>query len=461
MPPPGGLQTGSVNIFDPDLQVPYARTWSVGYQRALSRTMAVEVRYVGTHNYDGWTTYDYNEININENGFYNEFLLAQQNLRANLAAGRGSNFRYFGPGTGTSPLPIYLAYLNGVPAAQAGNAALYTSSDFASNTFLNPLAIYNPAPFTAATSLDSSATRRANAVNAGLPANFLVINPDMLGGANITGNGGFTTYDSLQLEFRKRMSDGLQLSANYVYAISEDSNRYSFRVPRLTTRQTGGSGGVTHALKMNWVYELPWGRGRKYMADANRFVESLLGGWAFYGSGYFQSGRLLDFGNIRLIGMSEQEFLNAFQLRKTPDANGLLRVWMLPQDIIDESVKAYNTSATSLTGYGTLGAPSGRYIAPANSPTCTETINSDYGDCGLRTLVVTGPMVWRFDMSFGKRVPITNRVNFEFRAEVYNVFNTVNFTPLTGVGGTTASSYEVTGARDQQRTTQLIFRINF
>jgi hypothetical protein len=78
MPPPGGLQTGSVNIFDPDLQVPYARTWSVGYQRALSRTMAVEFRYVGTHNYDGWTAYDYNELNINENGFYSEFLLAQR-----------------------------------------------------------------------------------------------------------------------------------------------------------------------------------------------------------------------------------------------------------------------------------------------------------------------------------------------------------------------------------------------
>ena len=76
---------------------------------------------------------------------------------------------------------------------------------------------------------------------------------------------------------------------------------------------------------------------------------------------------------------------------------------MLPQDIIDNTVKAFNTSATSLTGYGTLGAPSGRYIAPANSPTCIETIDSGYGDCGVRTLVVTGPMVARFDMSFASR----------------------------------------------------------
>ena len=43
MPPPEGLQTGSVNIFDPDLQVPYARTWSSATSGRSARTMAVEV----------------------------------------------------------------------------------------------------------------------------------------------------------------------------------------------------------------------------------------------------------------------------------------------------------------------------------------------------------------------------------------------------------------------------------
>ena len=145
----------------------------------------------------------------------------------------------------------------------------------------------------------------------------------MLGGANITGNGGFTTYNGLQFEFRRRMSDGLQVSANYVYAISEDSTRYSFRVQRLTTRQTGAIGGVTHALKMNWDVRAAVGPGPQvHGATPNRFVDSLLGGWTFYGSGHFQSGRLLDFGNVRMVGMSEKEFLNAFQLRKTPDNAG-------------------------------------------------------------------------------------------------------------------------------------------
>jgi hypothetical protein len=54
--------------------------------------MAVDIRYVGTRNKDGWTDYDYNEINVIENGFLNEFKLAQANLQANIAAGRGNTF---------------------------------------------------------------------------------------------------------------------------------------------------------------------------------------------------------------------------------------------------------------------------------------------------------------------------------------------------------------------------------
>ncbi|HSG01471.1 MAG TPA: carboxypeptidase-like regulatory domain-containing protein, partial [Vicinamibacterales bacterium] len=136
--------TEDVQIFDPNLQVPYADTWTAGWQRAISRNMAVEVRYVGTRSRDLWTTYNINEVNIHENGFFEEFKLAQANRVANVAAGRGSNCRYYGPGTGTSPLPIYLAYFSG--RTDATNAAAYSSSSFASSTFYNPLAQNNPNP---------------------------------------------------------------------------------------------------------------------------------------------------------------------------------------------------------------------------------------------------------------------------------------------------------------------------
>ncbi len=95
----------------------------LGLQRSIGQRMAIEVRYVGTRLVDGTATEDWNEVNWTTNGFLNEFKLAQANLAANIAAGgaRANSFAYFGPGTGTSPLPIYLANFNGQPQANAGN----------------------------------------------------------------------------------------------------------------------------------------------------------------------------------------------------------------------------------------------------------------------------------------------------------------------------------------------------
>ena len=110
--------TQDINGFDPNIQVPYADSWQAGITRSLGKSMALEVRYVGTRGQDGWVTRNYNEQNIVENGFLNEFRLAQANLQANIAAGRGNSFAYAGPNTGTSPLPIFLAHYNAQPAGE-------------------------------------------------------------------------------------------------------------------------------------------------------------------------------------------------------------------------------------------------------------------------------------------------------------------------------------------------------
>jgi hypothetical protein len=100
-----GAVTDEADAFDPNLKVPYSKSWTFGIQREITKVMALEVRYVGTRNLRGWTDYNFNAVenNIRENGLLNEFKLAQANLQANIAAGRGGTFRYFGAGTGTSP----------------------------------------------------------------------------------------------------------------------------------------------------------------------------------------------------------------------------------------------------------------------------------------------------------------------------------------------------------------------
>ena len=85
-----------------------------------------------------------------------------------------------------------------------------------------------------------------------------------------------------------------------------------------------------------------------------------------------QSGRLIDLGNVRVIGMSADDVQGMFKLR-FDDAGK--KVWMLPQDVIDNTIRAFSVSATSASGYGTGGAPTGRYFAPANGPDCIEIDN--------------------------------------------------------------------------------------
>ena len=453
--------TGDVGLFDPNIQIPYADTWSAGWQRALSRHMALEVRYVGTRGRDLWRTYNYNELNILENGVFGEFQLAQQNLVSNIAAGRGANFRYFGPGTGTSPLPISVAYFAG--RTDAGNTAAYSSGNFASSTFVNPLATRNPNPFTWANALDSTTGFRANALAAGRPANFLLANPDKLGGVNVDGNGNASYYHSMQLELRRRMSNGLLFNVNYVFGRAYESDFYSLRVHDPSSLffsvDTGSPGNVTHAFKGNWVYELPIGQGRRFASNAGAVLDRIIGGWQVHGTFRFQSGSSLNFGNVRMVGFDANDLKEMFFFRKD-DAG---KITMLPQDVIDNSIKAFNVSASSATGYGAGGAPSGQYFAPANGPDCIETIDNSFGDCGTRNLELDAPWTKNIDLSVVKMVPIAGRVRAEFRIEMLNAFDWVNFNPVTGVGGTTGVSYEVTSlvGNTTARIIQLVGRVSF
>jgi hypothetical protein len=420
--------TGSVDMFDPDLEVSYADSYTAAIQRQLGRNSALEFRYLGTRSRDLWERLNYNELNVVENGFAQEFENARRNLAASIAAGcsgsTGANactFAYRGPGTGTVPLPIYLAYFSGVPLSQAGDPSRYNSSLFRSSNFINPLGAYNANIFTPAgtnsnTGLAGTSQRRANAIAAGVPANYFQANPNMLGGAFVTTNGGFTRYNSMQVNFRRRLSGGLQFDVNYTLGKGRSDTRYSFRVPRLLNRETDD---VTHALKGSWVFEIPVGRGKRFGTDMNRILDYVVGGWVWSGTTRIQSGDLFNLGNVRIVGMTRDEVQELFKLRKVNDEI----VYSWPQEIIDESIKAFSTSATSPTGYGALGPPSGRYFAPASTPDCFETVSNNYGECGNRELVLTGPMRFQQDWSVRKRVPLGGRAVFEVSLDIFNVFN--------------------------------------
>jgi len=448
----------SVRAFDPDLRTAYTMSWSFGIQRELTRDMAVEVRYMATRSLQSYSSYNLNERNIIESQFLDEFKLAMANLQANIAASRGNTFKYFGPGTGTYALPITLAYFSGFPATEAGNTARYTSSNFSSTTYVNTLARTNPNPGSYAGSLYGTATQRSNGLAAGLPANLFLVNPSV-SSAQITGNGGYNAYDGMTVELRRRMSKGLLVQANYTFAKSLGVSSSSFRQPWIKT--LGGT--LPHAFKINWVYEMPFGSGRALFNSAGKAVNRIFGGWEFQGTGRMQAGELLNFGNVRLIGMTLTDLRDAVGLY-FDDANR--QIYYVPTDIRTNTIAAYNTSATTTTGYSTsFGVPTGRYVAPANTADCIQIVS---GDCAPYTNYVRGPRFTRFDLSLVKRVRFTETANLEVRGEFLNALNFTNF-----YGSTCASSSQTCGRttsaytdRNGQvdpggRMVQFVLRINF
>jgi hypothetical protein len=441
----------SVNAFDPNLRTPYTMSWSFGLQREISRDMVIEVRYMATRNLQPWERRNLNEQNIVENGFLNEFKLAMANLQANLAASGKATFAYTNA-PGTSPLPITLAYFSGIPQSQAGDTTKYTSSNFTSTTYVNQLALTNPNPGSYATSLWNNLAQRNNAQAAGIAANIFMVNPTVAsGGARFTTNGGYNSYDSMVIELRRRMSRGLLVQANYTWSKGLDSSRLSFRTPYETV--TGST--LPHAFKVNWVYELPFGRGRALFNSSRVLIDRLIGGFEFQGTGRIQAGNLLNFGNVRLIGMTADDLRGVMGLR-FDDVNR--QIYFEPEDIRLNTIKAYNTSAITSTGYSTAyGVPGGRYIAPANTANCIQIYN---GQCAPLTLYGRGPSFWNFDLSLVKKIRFTEQKNFELRGEFLNAFNKTNFTGATcASAGDTCG--QVTGSNGNPRNIQIVLRLNF
>jgi len=75
------------------------------------------------------------------------------------------------------------------------------------------------------------------------------------------------------------------------------------------------------------------------------------------------------------------------------------------------------------------------------------------GDCAPRNHYVTGPKVVTFDLSAVKRTMLFGRTNFEFRAEMLNAFNNINFTPVAQTGNS-ATLNQVTAAQRDVNNTQ-------
>jgi hypothetical protein len=467
----------SINLFDPNIKIAYAKSFSVGLQRPLNRSMVVEIQYIGTRRTDGWDTNNWNEVNIVENGFLDEFKAAQQNLLLN----NGTTFAYTGV-AGTRPLPIFLASYLGLPSSQASDPTKYTGTNWTNTTILTALSYIQPNVATLSSNgtngLYGNTTFRANGRAAGLPVNFWVMNPDATS-VNVTSNALKSRYDSLQLILRSRLTHGMTMQASFTTSKSWSSTLDSTGInPGALHRDyvfIPNASGIPKSFKIQMTYDVPVGRGRRFGSNMNPWLDGVIGNWSWGMVGQVRSGSVFNISQAKLVGMTKAELQKEFYIRVNVDpVTKAVIVTDMDPDIILNSRRAFSPDPTSATGYSALGVPTGRYIAPAATAGCIDLYPTDCGE--PRRIDLTGPKYVSFDMNLKKTFPFGpgRKANFQIEGSAVNVFAAKNFnavlsTPTSNPSISSASADTVTSAYNDigntfnpgGRVGQLVFRVNW
>jgi hypothetical protein len=332
--------------------------------------------------------------------------------------------------SGEQNLPIFTAAYNGTKAI---NPATQTNSHFTSSTYITPLTQGQAGDI--ASIFSETNSRYENIVAAGYPANFFVANPlasENGAGSFIMANGAQSTYNSMQIDFRRRPSHGLQFDVSYVFAKAltnyNANNSLNFAQPT-TLRNLGYDKGpapfdIRNAIKLQAVWDLPFGSGRKWLNSGNGISNRLVSGWEIDTITRWQTGQPINiqsglgsnggtFNNndsgIVLNGITVDQLQSELGVNKTQVPGA---VYYFPAKLLDPNQQLPNTSI----------------IAPCETP----------GQL-CQKLFVYGPQFFDVNLSLVKITKITERVNFEMRMEALNALNHANFYYACGVSTTPCS----------------------
>jgi hypothetical protein len=221
------------------------------------------------------------------------------------------------------------------------------------------------------------------------------------------GNG---TYNGLQATFNKQFSHGIQFQAAYTWSHAIDDaadpivatagNRNIARNSFNLHEERGTSDyDLRHRLILNYIFQFPFGPGHAHFNHG--FAARVFGGWELSGLSAFQSGTPFDIYSSR-----DSEYTG---LSNRPDIVG---------DPSIPSGSPRNQVGPPITAFD---------IQPFGRP----------GNLGRNTF--TGPQYFNTDLNLAKNTSITERINLQFRAECYNVFNRIQFGQPGESGDTLAS----------------------
>lgn len=273
---------------------------------------------------------------------------------------------------------------------------------------------------------DQVAMRAYNEVPPGAYPNLQAAKPyPAFGAINVLENLGRSWYNGLQLKWERRFAEGLSFMGAYSFAkdISDTTptGEYDTFVPFAPEGYLRGrsSWDRTHLFTANAVWQMPFGRGRRWGADLPRVADLIAGGWELSGIYSFRSGAPLSIsvpGATLGNGWGTRAVLNGDPKISNPDAS-----------------RWFNTAVFS---------------APPQY---------QWGSSGIG--ILDGPASQILDAALMKNFHITEGRYFQFRLEAYNAFNRVNLgNPGTTLGTATFGQIlSAGGARTVQIGLKFIF----
>jgi hypothetical protein len=224
-----------------------------------------------------------------------------------------------------------------------------------------------------------------------------------------------SSYNSLQARLEKRFSKGLTGLVSYTWGkaltgapdhISTSGGGAGFDTGTFREPQDGNNlradrglaeFDIKHRFVTSYVWELPFGKGRRFGADWNNAADLLLGGWQLTGIHALQSGlgltATLGGGSVLNIGGERRARPNLVGDPELPESQRTLQRW-------------FNTDA----------------FQPAFTPSPQA-----FGSAGVG--IMRGPGSINFDYTLAKNFHLTERNYFQFRTELFNAFNRANFGP--------------------------------
>ena len=388
-------------LVDPNLVTPYVVQWNFGVQRQFKGFLA-EARYVGDHGTKIFRTLDFNQVNIYNGGFLQDFIRAQQNGFAAQAAGQAFNPAYNSAIPGSQPLTFFPQLPSG------GNLTNSTIRNY----------ILQGAVGTLAQTYQS---------NLWFPYPGFSYFPNPL--ALVTGmmeNYSNSTFNSAQFEITRRTVKGMQFQANYTFskAITDafgqrgldmqlDNNNRAIEKARANFDQT-------HSIKINHYVPLPFGKGQRFLNTSHSLVSRLVSGWGVSGFAVFDSGNPLSIytGGLGTLNRGARSTYNT--------ANSPLNLGQLKADtglfMTGNGPYVFNPSIlnpVSHTGTNDFGgAPYSGQIFYNPGP----------GQVGtMQRRLLNAPWYVNYNFSLSKSTKITERQSVELHANFFNVFNHPNF----------------------------------